>query len=49
MFIIFNYKLSDKVIKSAIRRSNLIITIKTAKRALEVGTIMVIRTNFNIN
>ena len=48
MFITFNYKPRDKVITSAVRRGNLVTTIKAAKRALEVRAIMVTGTKFNI-
>ena len=37
------------MIKSADRRQNLITARKVAKRALEVGALMVTRTKFNLN
>ena len=37
------------MIKSAVRRRNLVTTSKVANSALEIGAIMVKRTKFNIN
>ena len=37
------------MIKSAVRRRNLVTTSKVANPALEIGAIMVKRTKFNIN
>ena len=49
VFLIFNYKLRDKIMTSAVNGRNLITATKGGKGATEIGIIMVARTKFNIN